>query len=69
MRRAMTGIALVIASVCIGIGAPALLHGGMGARAMVAPTRPVVAPYHQESSIRAIHTAPGYRVVAPAPSH
>ncbi len=64
MRRAITGIALVIGVVCVGV--PTLFHGGTGARAMAPQARPVVAPYHQESSVRAVRTAHGYRLVAPS---
>lgn len=62
MRSIVIGIVLVVGS--FAVGAPALSHLGMSAHGTVAPARSVVTPYHQESSIRAVHTAHGYRVIA-----
>jgi len=61
MRR-MTGLIVIIGGMLVGV--PVLAHVGAGARTAPASARPVVAPYHQESSIRAVHTAHGYRVIA-----
>jgi len=61
MKSIIMGIVLVVGG--FAAGAPALFHLDMSARGMVAPARSVVAPYHQESSIRAVHTAHGYHVI------
>jgi hypothetical protein len=60
--RKMTGLIVVIGGMLVGV--PVLAHVGAGARTAPASVRPVVAPYHQESSIRAVHTAHGYHVIA-----
>ncbi len=62
MRSIILGIVVIVGSFTA--GASGLFPWGTIVRGTVAPARPVVALYHQESSMRAVHTSHGYRVIA-----